>query len=101
VPDVLERAGAIPCADYGQMTSSAFIVPMPSKTPGITFGFAVIGLSTRLAFDAAYQSYAEMLGEAIGVAVAGALAYQAERQRADELTALDKAKTAFFQQREP
>ncbi|MDO8264446.1 MAG: hypothetical protein Q7T21_14660 [Gallionella sp.] len=96
VLDVLARAGAIPCADYGQMTSSAFVVPIESQVPGVKFGFAVIGLSTRLAFDAVYQSFVEMLGEAIGVAVGTALAYQAERQRADELAALDKAKTAYF-----
>lgn len=96
VLDVLERAGAIACSDYGEMVSRAFVVPIRTKAIGPPFGFAVIGLSTRLAFNAAYKGFVEMLGEAIGVAVGAALAYQAERQRADELTALDQAKTAFF-----
>ncbi len=56
----------------------------------------VAGISPRLPLDAAYHSWFTTLGGHLATALAAAHAYQAERQRAEDLAALDRAKTVFF-----
>jgi PAS domain S-box-containing protein len=96
VDDVMARVGAIACADYPEPIARAFVVAIKTHATARPSGFAVVGLSTRLRADEAYQHFIEMLGKAVGTAIASALAYEEERHKAEALSAIDKAKTVFF-----
>ncbi|WP_292453869.1 histidine kinase dimerization/phospho-acceptor domain-containing protein [Methylibium sp.] len=96
VHDVVARVGAMACANYPEAIARAFVVPIKTHALAGPFGFAVVGMSTRLPADASYQRFIEMLGEAVGTAIATALAYEEERRKAEELSVIDRAKTAFF-----
>ncbi len=96
VLDVVARVGAIPCADYPEEITRAFVVAIKTNALAPPFGFVVVGLSTRLPFDESYEGFIATLGAVVGTAIGTTLAYEHERRRADELAALDAAKTAFF-----
>jgi signal transduction histidine kinase/FixJ family two-component response regulator len=96
VPDVVARVGEIACADYPEPVSRAFVLPVRTSPLAPAFGFAVVGLSTRLPFDETYERFLEMLGGVMGTAMGAALAYEKELRRSADLAALDEAKTTFF-----
>jgi signal transduction histidine kinase/DNA-binding response OmpR family regulator/serine phosphatase RsbU (regulator of sigma subunit) len=74
----------------------AVIVPLSAQTRTDAAGFLVAGLSPHRPDDEAYLGFVELLGGQIASAVASMRAYDAERLRAEQLTELDRAKTAFF-----
>ena len=54
------------------------------------------GLSARRKFDDDYRDFVRLVGANISAALAGVRALEDERQRAETLAELDRAKTAFF-----
>lgn len=75
------RAVVLPVTEPGQATPSAFLVA---------------GVNPHRALDADYERFYELLASHLASALASAHAYEAERQRAEALAAIDRAKTAFF-----
>ena len=67
-----------------------------SSTTGGRTGRLTVGLNPRRPFDDDYRSFLELVVDQLATALANARAYEEERQRADALTAIDRAKTAFF-----
>jgi signal transduction histidine kinase len=59
-------------------------------------GRLVVGINPRRPFDDQYRSFLALVADQLGTALANARAYESERQRAEELAAIDRAKTAFF-----
>jgi PAS domain S-box-containing protein len=96
VTNVETNFGIIPCGEYPESTSEAFVMPIKASGRDRPVGFAVIGLSTRLAFDQSYRSFLETLVSSISGELNNARAYEEKQRKADELAALDRAKTAFF-----
>lgn len=74
----------------------ALAVPLTDATSAAARGWLLCGLSPRLAFDDAYRAFLDLLGEFVASALSSAEAYETERDRAEALTELDRAKTAFF-----
>ncbi len=56
----------------------------------------VLGLNPTIPRDQPYDEFLELVGSHVATVLATARAQLAERQRADGLAALDRAKTAFF-----
>jgi signal transduction histidine kinase/DNA-binding response OmpR family regulator len=56
----------------------------------------VVGLSPVRAYDEDYRGFLELAARQIGAAIANADAREEERERAESLAELDRAKTAFF-----
>src|SRR5439155_4550821 len=56
----------------------------------------VAGLSPHRLFDDSYRGFVDLIAGQIAAALASADAYQLQRRRAEELAAIDRAKTAFF-----
>jgi signal transduction histidine kinase len=56
----------------------------------------VAGVSARRAVDDPYRLVYASLSDAVSTALVNARAYEHERQRAEALAALDRAKTTFF-----
>ena len=56
----------------------------------------VVGVNARRPFDEGYQSFLDLVADQLAIAITNARAYEAERQRAEALAAIDRAKTTFF-----
>ena len=56
----------------------------------------VVGVNPRRPFDDQYRAFLDLVADQFGTALANARAYEEERQRAEALAAIDRAKTAFF-----
>ncbi len=59
-------------------------------------GVLVMGISPACRFDAEYRTFFELVAGQVAAALQNATAAQAQRERADMLAELDRAKTAFF-----
>lgn len=96
IADVISRIGNIASGHYPEPIAKACIIPIAPVFGAPPFGFAVIGLSTRLPADAAYEQFLQMTGEALSKAIGNAISAQEELRKTAELAAIDKAKTEFF-----
>ena len=56
----------------------------------------MLGLHPGRAFDDTYRHFVRRIAEQIAIGLASARAYEQERQRAEALAEIDRAKTAFF-----
>ena len=94
--DVAARLAGAPCGPYPELPKSALVLPM--TPPGSEQPAAVIvaGVSSRLTLNDVYLGYYDLLAGTLTAAMANALAYEQERQRAEALAELDRAKTTFF-----
>jgi signal transduction histidine kinase/DNA-binding response OmpR family regulator len=97
VEDVPERFGAdVPTGAWPEPPLRALAVPLRQQDDARPAGFVVAALNRYRALDADYQGFVELLADQISSALAGARAYQEERERAERLLELDRAKTEFF-----
>ncbi len=96
VVDGLDERGDSPtrCNGWPEQVRAAFVVPM--LTGGKAVGFAIFGANPRRTIDEEYREFAERAGSVIAAVVGNANAYQASRERAEQLAQIDRAKTAFF-----
>lgn len=96
VRDLPARFGAMPGGPWPESAEEALVVPIAAPgQPGPT-GFLVSGLSPRRVVDTDYRSFLHLVAGHVGTSIANARAYEAERQRAEALAEIDRAKTAFF-----
>ena len=72
------------------------MVPIRLGEYGDVLGFLVAGIHPGRAFDDAYRQFVYRITEQITIGLASARAYEQERQRAEALAELDRAKTTFF-----
>ena len=56
----------------------------------------IAALNPYRQFDAGYAGFIDLVAGQIAAGIANARAYEGERQRAEALAALDRAKTTFF-----
>jgi PAS domain S-box-containing protein len=91
-----ERFGTLPETPWGDPADSALVLPITKSGSDDITGFLVAGLSPRLALDEDYRGFLELTAGHIATSIANAEAYETERQRAEALAELDRAKTTFF-----
>ena len=60
----------------------------------------ITALNPYRQFDGFYEGFLDLITGQIAASINNAAAYEQERKRAEELSELDRAKTAFFSQRE-
>ncbi|WP_277183009.1 GAF domain-containing sensor histidine kinase [Caballeronia sp. BR00000012568055] len=89
-------AQRLPHAPWPEPLVEAVVLPIPSLPGSRPYGHLVLGVSARRRFDAAYQSLYVRIAGHISTAIRNARAYEAERRSAEQLAALDEAKTVFF-----
>ncbi|HET9684646.1 MAG TPA: ATP-binding protein, partial [Gemmatimonadaceae bacterium] len=88
---------ALPASPWPEPVRHAYLAPLVvGARPGQPVGVLVLGISPRREFDDEYRAFAEHAASHVSSAIANALAYEAESQRAQALAELDRAKTAFF-----
>lgn len=73
--------------------TQALVLPL---SEGSTPGAVVIGISPRRPLDALYRGFCQLLVDQLSAALASVVSYERQRQRADALAELDRAKTAFL-----
>ncbi len=76
--------------------ASALLAPIGGKPGEPPDAVLVAGLSPRRRHDAAYTAFVQRVAAQMAQALAHARAFDAERQRAEALAEIDRAKTAFF-----
>jgi PAS domain S-box-containing protein len=93
---LVDRVGPMPSGPWPGSPQRALVLPLAQAGQEQLAGFLVAGISPRLAFDDDYRGFFGLLANHVAAAIADARAYEAERQRAEVLAELDRAKTAFF-----
>ena len=96
VEDITGAIAPVPAGPWSDPPSRAAVVPIRANLPHRLAGFLVAGLSPRLRFDEGYRNFLELVSAQIATTVASARAYEEERQRAEALAEIDRAKTSFF-----
>ncbi|MFM9849064.1 MAG: PAS domain S-box protein [Hyphomicrobiaceae bacterium] len=81
---------------WPEPTEVAWVQPVMAPGQSSPALLLVLGVSPRKRFNAEYQNFFQQISGQIGMTLAEAHAYQAERQRAEALAELDRAKTLFF-----
>ena len=76
-------------------STRAFVIPV-FASDGSSTAVLVAGISQQLGLDDQYRGFAGLLARQVGGAIAQARALEDERQRAEALAELDRAKTVFF-----
>jgi PAS domain S-box-containing protein len=89
-------ASGVPVPNWPDTPKEACVVPIRLGEYGEALGFLVAGIHPGRAFDDAYRQFMYRITEQITIGLASARAYEQERQRAEALAELDRAKTAFF-----
>ena len=91
-----DRASGVPVPNWPDHPKDACVVPIRLGEYGEALGFLVAGIHPGRAFDDAYRQFVYRVTEQITIGLASARAYKQERERADALAELDRAKTTFF-----
>jgi PAS domain S-box-containing protein len=92
----LESLGVrIPGRPWPELVSKAVALPIHAA-PETLAGILIAGVGPRRPWDAAYRTFLDLVAGRVGVAISDALAYEQERQRAEALAEIDRAKTLFF-----
>jgi DNA-binding NtrC family response regulator/signal transduction histidine kinase len=94
--DLAGRAGVPPIPGWTSPPGQATVVPIRLRESSEATGFLVLGIHPGRAFDDAYRHFVRRIAAQIAVGLASARAYERERQRAEALAEIDRAKTAFF-----
>ncbi|MGD0231214.1 MAG: histidine kinase dimerization/phospho-acceptor domain-containing protein [Syntrophorhabdales bacterium] len=96
VGDLAGRFDCLPTEPWGEPAHQAMVLPILRPGQKHPTGVLVPGVSPRRAFDDAYQGFFDLVTGHVATAVSNARAYEEERNRAEALAELDRAKTAFF-----
>lgn len=86
--------GALPPGTWDTPPVEAMVLPLPG--PGEAAGVIVLAASAGRTLDESYRTFLGLVAQQTAALVNGALVYRAQQRRAEELTALDAAKTTFF-----
>jgi PAS domain S-box-containing protein len=96
VEKIQTRFTHIPDGPWPTPPHAAVVVPIPSSRTQELAGLMVAGVSARIRLDQDYRDFFGLVASLVSAAIANARAYEEEKQRAEALTELDRAKTAFF-----
>ncbi|MGE5698271.1 MAG: response regulator, partial [Candidatus Sericytochromatia bacterium] len=96
---LVELAGpaypGLPTGDWSDPPTQALVVPLLQQGDSPS-GFLVAGLNRYRPLDDAYRGFLTLVAGHIGAGIGSARSYQVQQRRAEELAALDRAKTTFF-----
>lgn len=96
ISDLSAFAGNLPMGAWDRPPHQAVAIPITFQGRMGKAGILVVGLNPYRLFDEKYRGFLELAAAQIAASIANAQAYEEERQRAESLAELDRAKTAFF-----
>ncbi|MEV6832372.1 SpoIIE family protein phosphatase [Amycolatopsis sp. NPDC051102] len=88
--------GELPAGGWSTPPAEAMVLPLPGDAGDTPTGVIVLGASAGRALDESYRTFLGLVAQQTTALVNGAIAYQVQQRRAEELAALDAAKTTFF-----
>jgi PAS domain S-box-containing protein len=94
--DLPARFGALPAGPWPGSPVQALLLRLEQAGQTQSSGVLVAGLSPYRPLDEPYRGLFDLVAGQIGAAIASARTRAAERERAEALAELDRAKTAFF-----
>ena len=94
--EIGSRFRVVPAGPWSDPPDTAVLLPIPGGARDEPVGFMVSGVSARLKLNEDYREFYRLVCMQIASAIGNARAYEAERQRAEKLAAIDRAKTVFF-----
>ena len=74
VTNIRARYGELHGGPYPEPITNAIVIPLRRAGGAVPYGYWVVGLSPRRAFDADYEAFLELAAEHIGAAIANAVA---------------------------
>ncbi len=77
----------------GDCPDQALVLPLGENAVA---GALVVGISPRCPLDEQYRGFCQLLADQLSSALASVVSHEQQRQRADALAELDRAKTAFL-----
>jgi signal transduction histidine kinase/DNA-binding response OmpR family regulator len=86
----------LPMGAWQRAPAQALVLPIARQGQDHPAGFLVAGLNPHRALDEAYGDFLGLVAGQIASGLSSARAYEEERQRAEALAELDRAKTDFF-----
>ncbi len=92
--DLQARFDTVPPGVWPNAPETALVLPLLSA--GKCIGFFIAGVSPRLLLDEQYEGFFGLVAGHLEKAIEFARAYEVERERAEALAELDRAKTVFF-----
>jgi PAS domain S-box-containing protein len=87
---------SIPSPPWSDRLSRAMVLPVQGQGSSSCVAVLIVGISPRRALDEGYRGFFELIAAQFAAAIAVAQAYETERQRAEALAEIDRAKTVFF-----
>jgi signal transduction histidine kinase len=96
VDELERRFGTLPLREGMMAPRSALVLPVGSPGDDRVLGLLVAGISPRLELDEMYRSFLDLVTAHVAAAISSAQALEEATGRAEKLTELDRAKTAFF-----
>jgi PAS domain S-box-containing protein len=96
IDDLVTRFGAIPGSPWPEPPQEAMVLPISTSGQGKVSGVLVAGVSPRLRLNDHYRDFLSQVAGQVATTIANARSYEEERQRAEQLAELDRAKTVFF-----
>ena len=94
--DLAERLGEPSVGPYPEQPRTALVLPILLPGADLPAIVMVAGVSARLPLLDSYRAFYDLLAAGVATVVAGARAYEDEREKARALAQIDQAKSAFF-----
>jgi signal transduction histidine kinase len=88
--------GTLPAGAWDKPPKEVAFVPIAPTGETGRSGVLVVGLNPYRLFDDSYRGFLSLVAGQLAASIANADAYEHEKQRAEALSELDRAKTAFF-----
>jgi diguanylate cyclase (GGDEF)-like protein len=96
IDDLGMRFGSLPADRWSARPERAIAMPLSRVGQPTPYAVLVAGISRHRALDERYRRFFRATADQIMAVVASARAYEQERERAEALAELDRAKTTFF-----
>lgn len=96
VENLTELFGSMPTGAWDRPPTRAILVPITGQGQERPAGVFITALNPYRQLDGGYSGFIDLVAGQIAAGIANARAYEGERQRAEALAVLDRAKTTFF-----
>ena len=91
-----ERFGDLPKGSWAEAPREAVVLPLAAPDQPSPFGVLIAGVSPHRELDEVYETFFELAAAQVVTAIHNARRHEEARRRAEQLAAIDRAKTAFF-----
>jgi PAS domain S-box-containing protein len=96
VDGIDRRFTDLPCGDWEEPPTQAFVVPLVQPRQPAPYGFLVVGMNRYRPLDEPYRDFVQLIAGHLAASITDARAFEFEKQRAESLARIDRAKTDFF-----